>query len=114
MRDRKLRAGPLAVLAATSLALATLSLSIAPAARADLEAFKAALAEIDEALATNPYGASPDNLETCRAMRKTSVLLWKMGHRERAVRRLQSCRRLLGLEGYAPGSRGEPGVTWWV
>lgn len=73
-------------------------LFVGSAATADTDAFHKALAELDQAIATNPMGVSEASLDSCRAMRKTAELLYKMGKRERAVRRIEACRRLLRLD----------------
>ncbi len=90
-------AGVVGLIAVTSVSIA---LAVPSPLRAD--AFDQALAEIDQALETNPYSASKESLRTCRAMRKTAILLRKMGHHARAARRLKSCRRLLGIERIRP------------
>jgi hypothetical protein len=87
---------------------ATVVLALPSPVRAD--AFDEALAQIDEALETNPNGVSQESLRTCRAMRKTAVLLRKMGHYERAVRRLKACRRLLGLDDSRSRGPKDPGL----
>jgi hypothetical protein len=87
-------------------------LLLAPVAPAQEDAFDRALAEIDEALETNPRNVPEDSIKSCRAMRDTAVLLRKMGHHARAVRRIKSCRRLLGLDDFQSGRAPEPGVTW--
>jgi hypothetical protein len=95
-----------------ALAALGLVLTAAPAVQAD--GFDNALAEVDAALESNPYGVPEDNLKTCRSMRKTAVLLKKMGHYERAFRRLKSCRKLLGIEDYrsdATPHRRQPWVA---
>jgi len=85
-----------------------MSLAFAPPVLAD--DFDRAVAEIQEALETNPMGVSPDSLDTCRAMLKTAVLLRKMGKGARAVRRIKSCRRLLGLDDSLARRTEEPGA----
>ena len=92
-RTRAVRSGFVVLAAALAVPLA---LALAPAAQAD--AFDRAVAEIDEALEKNPHGASPESLRSCRSMRKTALLLRKLGHMERAIRRINACRRLLGLD----------------
>jgi hypothetical protein len=94
-------------LLATAVA-ATLVMVLPSPVQAD--AFDQALAQIDEALETNPNGVSPESLRTCRAMRKTAVLLRKMGHYARAVRRLKACRKLLGLDDYRSLGPRDPGL----
>jgi hypothetical protein len=89
-------------------AAATLLLALPSSVKAD--AFDDALAQIDAALETNPNGVSPESIRSCRAMRKTAVLLRKMGHYERAVRRLKACRRLLGLDDYRSLGPRDPGL----
>ena len=96
----------LAAFAAVSLLLAL------PANAQQVSAFDKALAQIDEALVTNPHGVSEDSLRSCRAMRKTAVLLRKMGHYARAARRLQSCLRLLGLAEYRSHDARDPDLPW--
>ena len=86
---------------------ATLVLALPSPVRAD--AFDDALAQINEALETNPNGVSPESLRTCRAMLKTAVLLRKMGHYARAVRRLKACRRLVGIDDYRSRGPRDPG-----
>jgi len=81
---------------------AALMLALPSPVRAD--AFDDALAQIDEALETNSNGVSQQSLESCRAMRKTALLLRKMGHHARAARRLKACRKLLEIDDYR--SRG--------
>lgn len=112
------RAGAWISATAVAAALATGSLPLAPAVRAQTpaqqDAFDRALAEIDEAIATNPNGVPEQSLESCRAMRKTAVLLRKMGQHTRAVRRIKACRKLLGIDDYRSGLGGEPGVAWPV
>ncbi|MDJ0851631.1 MAG: hypothetical protein QNK04_24920 [Myxococcota bacterium] len=107
------QAGPFAgSVAIAALALgASFLLALPTPARAD--GFDKALAEIDEALEKNPHNASPESLRSCRSMRKTAVLLRKMGHIERAVRRINSCRRLLGLDGLAPRGLYELELPWF-
>ena len=78
-------------------AAAVLALALAPAARAE-NAYDRALAEIVEALETNPNAVSPDSINTCRTMLDTAKLLRKMGRIDRAIRRLKACQRLLCLE----------------
>jgi hypothetical protein len=93
-------------------AAATLVLALPSAVQAD--PFEKALAQIDEALETNPHGVSPENLRTCRAMRDTAVLLRKMGRHARAMRRLKACRKLLGLDDYRSLGPGDPGLPCFV
>jgi hypothetical protein len=69
-----------------------------PPAHAE-NSYDKALAEITEAMETNPNGASPDSINTCRTMLETAKLLRKMGKIDRAVRRLKACQRLLGIGG---------------
>ena len=87
-------------------AVLLLALALPPPAHAD--AFDQALAEIDAALETNPNAVSEDSLRSCRAMRKTAILLHEMGRNTRAFRRLKSCRRFLGLDGYRSDSVRDP------
>jgi len=89
------------------------SLLVTVPSTAHADSFDKALAEIDEAIETNPHGVSPESIKTCSAMRDTAVLLRKMGHIARAVRRLKSCRRLLGLEGYSSNSVLGRGAGEW-
>jgi len=79
-----------------------------PAVRADTDAFHKALAALDQAIETNPMGVSEESLESCRAMRRTAELLYKMGKRERAVRRIEACRRLLRLDNQSSEAGFEP------
>ncbi len=60
--------------------------------------FEQTLKRVDEALETNPAGAPKEAIESCRAMRKTAVLLNKMGRPVRGFRRLKGGLQLLGLE----------------
>jgi hypothetical protein len=62
------------------------------------EVWTRSLAQVDEALETNPSGVSEGSLKSCRATRKTAVLLFKMGHHARAFRRLEYCRELLQID----------------
>ena len=96
----------------TAAVAATLVLVIPSSVRAD--AFDDALAQIDEALETNPKGVPQESLDTCRAMRKTAVLLRKMRHYARAVRRLKACRKLLGIDDYRSGRPVDPGFPCFV
>lgn len=84
------------------------ALLVGPGLRAETDAFHKALSELDQLIADNPMGVPEASLESCRAMRKTAELLYKMGKRERAVRRIQACRRLLGLEDEHSGVGFEP------
>jgi hypothetical protein len=94
-------------------AFAVVSLLLAlPVDAQPVNAFDKALAQIDEALATNPNGVSEDSLRSCRSMRKTAVLLRKMGHHARAVRRLKSCLRLLGFGDYRSHNLRDPDLPW--
>jgi len=94
-------------------ALAVVSLVLAlPATAQPVSAFDKVLAQIDEALVTNPHGVSEDSLRSCRAMRKTAVLLRKMGHHARAARRLKSCLRLLGIEDYGFRNLRDSDLPW--
>ena len=93
---------------AVAAGVAGAALLLAPVSHADMDAFEKALAEIDQALEANPKGVSEDSLNSCRAMRKTAVLLHKMGKHARAVRRIQGCRRLLGLDEYRSEGSVEP------
>jgi hypothetical protein len=89
----------------------SLLLTPPPTARAG-DSFDKALAEIDEALATNPMGASDESIKSCRAMRDTAVLLREIGQIARAVRRLKACRRLLRLEAYPSSSLLRAAGEW--
>jgi hypothetical protein len=95
-------------------ALATASLVLALPSPVQADAWDDALAEIDEALETNPNGVSEESLRSCRAMRKTAVLLRKMGQHARAVRRLKSCRKLLGMDELQSGRPSDPGLPCLV
>ena len=88
------------------------SLALALPSPVSADEFDKALAEIDEALETNPHGVSEDSLRSCRAMRKTAILLRKMGKHARAVRRIKACRRLLGLEDYRSGRATDARFPW--
>lgn len=90
----------LGVRAGAWIAIAALSTLALPPMAQGADAYETALAEIMQALETNPNGASPDSLETCRSMLETAKLLRKMGRTDRAIRRLKGCQRLLGLEDY--------------
>jgi hypothetical protein len=94
-------------------ALASLLLAPTPSdPPSQKEIWKAALAEVDQALETNPHQVSEESLASCRAMRKTAALLYKMGQPVRAYRRLKACRRVLGLEGYQYGRAHPSSVPW--
>ena len=93
----------------TAAAIVSLALALPPPAHAD--AFDQQLAAIDEALETNPNGVSKESLRSCRAMRKTAILLHQMGRNTRAFRRLKSCRRLLEIDGYRAGSLRDPELS---
>jgi hypothetical protein len=83
-----------------TLALAALaSFLLAPTQQpSQAEVWKQSLAQVDEALETNPSEVSEASVNSCRSMRKTAVLLYKMGHHARAFRRLASCRALLRID----------------
>jgi tetratricopeptide (TPR) repeat protein len=93
---------------------AAVLVTVVPATPAWADDFDKALAEIDKALETNPYSVSEDSLKSCEAMRNTAVLLRKMGQIDRAVRRLKSCRKLLGLEAYSSQIPSIPGDPWFA
>lgn len=92
MREKSTRIGLALVLAALA------SLLLAPTQMTQKELWERSLAQVDEALETNPSGVSEHSLSSCRATRKTAVLLYKMGHHARAFRRLEYCRELLRIE----------------
>lgn len=75
---------------------ALLLLTWAPPAVA-AESFEQQVARIDEALKTNPSGVTDQALSACRSMRDMAVKLYRMGHAERAERRLKMCHKLLEL-----------------
>ena len=93
----------------TAAAIVPLALALPLPAHADT--FDRELAAIDEALETNPNGVSQESLRSCRAMRKTAILLHQMGRSTRAFRRLKSCRRLLEIDGYRSGSLRDPELS---
>jgi len=96
-------------------ALASLLLAPTPSdPPSQQEIWKRALAEIDEAIETNPNGVSQESLKSCVAMRKTAVLLYKMGQPVRAYRRLKGCRRLLGLDSYPYGRLHRERASWFA
>lgn len=58
------------------------------------------LAVVDHALKTNPSQVPTEAVDSCRNMRDMAVQLNKMGKRERAERRLKSCKKLLKIGEY--------------
>ena len=96
-----------------ALAMAALaSFLLAPSPPSRKEVWERSLAQIDQALETNPGGVSEATLNSCRAMRKTATLLYKIGHYARAFRRLKSCRDLLRIDWYRTGDARPPRVSW--
>ena len=59
--------------------------------------FERAVAQIDQALETNPSGVSEQALRACKSMRDMAVKLYRAGHPTRAERRIKMCRKLLEL-----------------
>jgi hypothetical protein len=79
------------------------------------EMWQRSLAQVDEALETNPSGVSEESLQSCRSTRKTAALLYKMGHHARAFRRLEYCRMLLRIDWIdweQSGAPRPPGDSW--
>lgn len=68
------------------------------AAPAAADRFEQLVAQIDQALATNPAGVPEHNLKACKSMRDMAVKLYRMGKPERAERRLKMCRKLLEID----------------
>jgi hypothetical protein len=58
------------------------------------------LAMVNQALKTNPSQVPEEAVEACTSMRDMAIQLNKMGKRDRAERRLKSCKRLLKIGEY--------------
>jgi hypothetical protein len=81
---------------ALAIAIAAASLFVAGEPLADN--FKRNLVIVDQALETNPRQVPTEAVEACRPMRDMAVKLYKMKRFERAERRLEMCKKLLGVE----------------
>ena len=88
------------------------ALLVAEPSGAQPDAFQRALADVDRALATNPNGVPEESLNSCRAMRKTAILLYQTGRHERAFRRLNACRKLLKLPELRSMGAQETQLAW--
>lgn len=75
------------------------------------DAFDDAVAEINKALEANANDVPEESLNTCRSMLKTAVLLRKMGHTDRAIRRIKSCWKFLGVSEFDSSAK-DPGPAW--
>jgi len=58
------------------------------------------LAIVNQALKTNPSQVPTEAVDSCRNMRDMAIQLNKMGKRDRAERRLKSCKKLLKIGEY--------------
>ena len=96
-----------------ALALVALaSFLVAPSSPSRKEVLERSLAQVDQALETNPGGVSEAALNSCRAMRKTATLLYRMRRYVRAFQRLKSCRDLLRIDWYRSGDARPSRVSW--
>ena len=61
------------------------------------QSYEQDLPVVNQAIKTNPSQVPTEAVESCRNMRDMAVQLNKMGKRDRAERRLKSCKKLLKI-----------------
>ena len=67
------------------------------AAPAGADEFEDTLARVDKALQTNPKRVPLHLLESCQSRRNGAIRLYDLGQTTRALRRLDFCKKLLGI-----------------
>jgi hypothetical protein len=84
----------------TSALAAFAALSFLVAEPAAAQYYEKDLAVVNQALETNPSQVPQEAVDACKSMRDMAVQLNKMGKRDRAERRLKSCKQLLKIGEY--------------